>query len=154
MAEPIMTEQDRAEVKKILDEMKGDVEVALYTRRSSIVVPGGEPVCETCPDAEQLLGEVASLNDKIKLSIHDAAVDAEPARKAGLEGSYPALTFRSPATKGTLRYLGLPAGYEFRTLLETLIAVSSGDSGLAPTSKQQLAKVAKPVHLQVFVTPG
>ena len=153
MAEPIMSEQDRAEVKKILDEMKGDVEVALYTRRSSIVAPG-QPACETCPDAEQLLTEVASINDKIKLSIHDSAVDPEPARKAGLEGVYPALTFRSPATKGTLRYLGLPAGYEFRTLLDTLLSVSSGDSGLAPTSKQLLAKVAKPVHLQVFVTPG
>lgn len=153
MAEPILSEHERSEVGKILGVLKGEVAVDLYTRRSSIVAPG-QPECETCPDTEQLLTEVASINDKIKLTVHDGAVDPEPARKAGLEGIVPALTFRSAAVKGTLRYLGLPAGYEFRTLLDVLIAVANGESGLSPEAKEKVAKVSQPVKLQVFVTPG
>src|SRR5438874_2507514 len=136
--EPLLAEADRAEVKKLLDALKGDVEVALFTRRSTIVAPG-QPVCETCPETEQLLQEVAALNDKIKLTVHDSAVDPEPARKAGLEGIHPAIVFRSAATKGTLRYLGIPAGYEFRTLLDTLLSVANADSGLSAVSKESLA---------------
>ena len=152
--EPILSAEDRAEVKRMLDEaMKGDVTVDLYTRKSALVVPGmGEP-SQTGPIAVALLGEVAALSDKIKLSVHDAAVDPEPAKAAGVEGLDPVLVFRGAAVKGTLRYLGLPAGYEFRTLLDTLMMVSSGEPELSPPAKNALAQVAKPVHLQVFVTP-
>jgi alkyl hydroperoxide reductase subunit AhpF len=149
----MLSEADRVEVKKILDEIKTPVNVDLYTRKSSLVAPG-EPVCETCPETEQILAEVAALNPNIKVSVHDAAVDPEPARKAGLEGIHPAMVFSSPAAKGTLRYLGIPAGYEFRTLLDTLLAVGTGDSGLSEPSKQELAKVTRPIHVQVYVTPG
>lgn len=153
MNEPILNEQDRAEITKILGAMTGDVQVDLYTRRSSILVPGQEP-CETCPDTEQLLTEVAaSWTVSLILSL-SAATDPEPARAAGLEGIQPALTFRSPAAKGTLRYLGLPAGYEFRTLLDVLLAVSKGESGLSDEAKEKVRKVSQPVKLQVFVTPG
>ena len=151
--EPIMSEQDRAEVKKILDELTGEVAVDLYTRRSTIVVPG-VPACETCPETEQLMSEVASLNPNIKVTVHDASIDPEPARAAGLEGIHPAMTFKSPAVKGTLRYLGIPAGYEFRTLLDTLLAVGNGNSGLSDEARKSLEKVSQPVKLEVFVTPG
>ena len=154
--EPILSEEDRAEVKKMLDEaLTGDVTVDLYTKKSSLVLPGESETAEkTGPIAEQLITEVASLSSKIKLAVHDAAVDPEPARAAGVEGIDPAFVFRGPSVKGTLRYLGLPAGYEFRTLIDTLVAVSRGESGLSAPARTALATVAKPVHLQVFVTPG
>ena len=136
--EPIMSEQDRAEVKKILAVMMADVQVDLYTSRDG---------CETCPETEQLLGEVASLNEKIKVSVHQKSAE-------GLDGVFPVMEFRGAGVKGKLRYFGIPAGYEFRTLLDTLIAVSSGDSGLSEESKKDLSKVSQPVSMQVFVTPG
>ena len=143
-------------MKKVLEDglTGADVEVDLYTRRSSLVVPGQPEPNEYGRIAEQLLQEVAALNTKIKLSVHDAAADPEPARAAGVEGIDPAIVFRGPAVKGTMRYLGLPAGYEFRTLLDALIHVSRGESGLSPPARSAIAQVQKPVHLQVFVTPG
>lgn len=154
--EPILSAEDSAEVKKMLDEaLTGDVSVDLHTKKSSLVLPGESEATEkTGPVAEQLLSELASLSTKIKLTVHDAAVDPEPARAAGVEGLDPVLVFRGPAVKGTLRYLGLPAGYEFRTLIDTLVAVSRGESGLSEPARTAIAKVAKPVHVQVFVTPG
>lgn len=152
--EPILSAEDRAEVQKMLDAaLTGDVQVHLYTRHGTIVLPGQEPN-EHGPIAEQLLGEVAALNPKIQLTVHDAAADPEPAKAAGVEGIDPAIVFKGAAVKGTLRYLGLPAGYEFRTLIDTLIAVSRGDSGLSAPARTAIAGVAKPVHLEVFVTPG
>jgi alkyl hydroperoxide reductase subunit AhpF len=52
-----------------------------------------------------------------------------------------------------IRYYGLPAGYEFSTVLDAILDVSKGDSGLEAESKEKLAHLAQPVHLEVFVTP-
>jgi glutaredoxin-like protein len=52
-----------------------------------------------------------------------------------------------------LRLYGIPAGYEFASLLGALDLVARGDSGLAPASRQKLKAVSRPLALQVFVTP-
>lgn len=51
-----------------------------------------------------------------------------------------------------IRFYGIPAGYEFTSLIEAIRNVSSGESGLTEKSKQELKKLNKPVHIQVFVT--
>jgi glutaredoxin-like protein len=52
-----------------------------------------------------------------------------------------------------IRYFGIPSGYEFSSLIEDIMMVSSGQSGLSAATKEVLANLEKPVHLQVFVTP-
>jgi len=52
-----------------------------------------------------------------------------------------------------IRFYGLPSGYEFAALLEALRMASSGNSMLATSTREQLKALAKPVHIQVFVTP-
>ena len=52
-----------------------------------------------------------------------------------------------------IRFYGLPAGYEFSSLLDAVLAVSKGDSGLLPASRNKLAQLSEPVHIEVFVTP-
>jgi alkyl hydroperoxide reductase subunit AhpF len=52
-----------------------------------------------------------------------------------------------------IRYSGIPAGHEFSSLLNTLLLVSGRDSGLDSKTRQVLATLDKPIHLQVFVTP-
>lgn len=64
----------------------------------------------------------------------------------------PTLVLRG-AAHGILRYLGIPAGLEFGTLLEDLAAVSRGTTSLTTESRTKLATLTKPVHVQVFVTP-
>ena len=49
--------------------------------------------------------------------------------------------------------LGIPAGYEFASLLESLEMVAKGDSGLAPATREKLKLLSSPLNLQVFVTP-
>ena len=52
-----------------------------------------------------------------------------------------------------IRMYGMPEGYEFGLLVETILDVSSGQSGLGEETKAALAALATPVHLQVFSTP-
>jgi alkyl hydroperoxide reductase subunit AhpF len=52
-----------------------------------------------------------------------------------------------------IRFYGLPAGYEFSSLLDAILAVSRGESGLKEESKEKLRKISQPLHLEVFVPP-
>jgi len=52
-----------------------------------------------------------------------------------------------------IRLYGLPAGYEFAVLIETILLASSGRSGLDPQVRAALAELRTPVLLQVFSTP-
>ncbi len=154
MEDPILSESDRAEVQKLFGAITGDVFVDLYTKRTSIVIPGEESEDDAGPVTEQLLGEVAGLSPHIKLTVHDATTDPEDARTEGVEGFIPAIVFRNATSKGKLRYFGLPAGYEFKTLIDTLVSLGANDSHLSEESRADLAKVTKPVNLKVYVTPG
>jgi alkyl hydroperoxide reductase subunit AhpF len=52
-----------------------------------------------------------------------------------------------------VRFYGLPSGYEFGTLIDAILDVSAGVSQLQDATKQALAGLKSPVHLQVFSTP-
>ncbi len=52
-----------------------------------------------------------------------------------------------------IRMFGIPSGYEFGSLIESIKLVSEGESGLSPETKKQVAKLTKPVKIQVFITP-
>ena len=96
-------------------------------------------------------GDVASLSDQITLTVHDVRTESDLARDTGVS-RVPTLVLRG-AARGVVRYLGIPAGLEFGTLLEDLAAVSRGTTTLNQESRTKLASLTKPVHVQVFVTP-
>jgi glutaredoxin-like protein len=67
----------------------------------------------------------------------------------------PTLLFRERGSQRTnIRFLGLPSGYEFSTLIETLIMLGTGQSDLGERSKSELNQLEGEVLMQSFVTPG
>jgi hypothetical protein len=52
-----------------------------------------------------------------------------------------------------VRFVGLPAGYEFSTLVADVIDISKGQTGLAEQTRAAVAAIDRPVHIQVLVTP-
>jgi glutaredoxin-like protein len=131
--------------------LEGPVTLDLFIEpRSAILVPG-RPECEFCEETRALLEDVAALSDQITLKIHDVRTESDLARDMGVS-RVPTLVF-SGAARGVVRYLGIPAGLEFGTLLEDLAAVSRGTTTLGSDSRTKLATLGKPVHVQVFVTP-
>jgi glutaredoxin-like protein len=103
------------------------------------------------PEAKQLLTELLPLSDKLSLEVYNFLLDKDKVTEYGVD-KVPATAVRNERDYG-IRFYGLPAGYEFATLLDAILSVSRGDSGLKAENKEKLAKVNQPVHLQVFVTP-
>lgn len=107
--------------------------------------------CETCPETKQLLEELAALSDRITLRVHDVEKEPELARERGVT-DVPVLLLAGDQ-HARVRFLGIPSGYEFATLLEGLASLSRGDAGLAPRSIEALGALTGDVKVQVFVTP-
>jgi glutaredoxin-like protein len=51
-----------------------------------------------------------------------------------------------------IRFYGVPAGYEFTTLLNAIQIVGTGNTGLKPETRQALTRITSPVGIDVFVT--
>lgn len=107
--------------------------------------------CEYCADSRRLLEELARLSPKISVETYNLKTDAAKAAEFQIDRA-PAIAVTNGKDYG-IRYFGIPAGYEFGSLVDDILDVSKGESGLAETTKEALAKLAEPLHFQVFVTP-
>jgi hypothetical protein len=47
----------------------------------------------------------------------------------------------------------MPGGYEFSNLIDSIIAVSTGEAGLSDETKTTLAGLTDDVTIKVFATP-
>ena len=152
---PLLSDDDQRSLKnRFRKELKQDVTINLFTVRSAglLVVPGRE--CPTCPQAQELAQEVTALSPKLHLELIDFYTQAEEAQARGVE-RVPCITLEvegQPAPQ--LRFYGIPAGYEFITLLEGIITLSREVSPLRVPTRKILRKLDQDVRLQVFVTPG
>lgn len=147
----IIPQEDQDYIKNLFDEkFESDVTVRFYTQRETgLIVPGQE--CATCKDTRQLLEELVALSDKLTLDVHDFYSEREQAASDGIT-EIPAIVLEG-GNKGKVRFIGVPAGYEFATLVEDLVDVSRGTTGLELHSRDTLADLKEPVHIKVFVTP-
>jgi|SRR5579859_6851879 len=150
--QPILEERDRQAIKQIFEEkLTGPVTIQFFTQPPSLLtIPGRD--CASCEETARLLGEVADLSDQITIEEHDFRTDYAAAEDQHV-GRIPAFILRGKA-RGAVRFFGLPAGYEFSSLIEGLTAVSSGETRLSPETREALAKLKDDVHIQVFSTPG
>jgi len=83
--------------------------------------------------------------------VHDFYTEREQAAEEGIS-EIPAIVLEGE-NKGKVRFIGVPAGYEFATLIEDLIDVSRGTTELEQHSRETLDALTEPVHIKVFVTP-
>jgi glutaredoxin-like protein len=147
---PILQKQDQQAVRQRFEaELTGDVNITLYTQRTGLYIPGRE--CRTCGTTQQLLEEVAALSPKIHLEIVDFYSNQEAARASGID-RIPAFIVSSNGGNN-VRFFGVPAGYEFASLLDTIVEASQGQTELQTKTREWLMKLQKDVHIQVFVTP-
>ena len=52
-----------------------------------------------------------------------------------------------------IRFFGIPSGYEFSSLIESIKLASSGEAQLSPAGIEFIEGLEEPVHIQVYVTP-
>ncbi len=112
--------------------------------------------CDMCEETSQLLDEICTLSSKLHLTKYVMDENLPIAEKYNVHLA-PGLVVAGggdgmPIDYG-IRFAGVPAGYEFGSLIQAIILVSKRDSGLKPAIRDQLKEIQQPVHLQVFVTP-
>jgi glutaredoxin-like protein len=140
----MISDKDKKAVGDRLTKLTGPVKLVIFTQ---------EMECQFCKETRELAEEVAALSDKISVEVKDfLKADAE-AKKLGVD-KIPAIAVLGGGDKDYgIRFYGIPAGYEFMSLLESIEIVSKGESGLSANGKEKIKGLGKPVHLQVFVTP-
>jgi len=138
----MLKDEDKEQVQKQLEELANPVQLVMFTQTVD---------CESCAETEALVEEVASLSDKVEAVIYDFVTDKKQADDY-LVDKIPAIAVVGEKEYG-VRFYGIPMGYEFASLIEAIKNVSSGEPELSDTTKEALAEIDEPVHLQVFVTP-
>jgi len=135
-------DKDRTVVQTRFEELDHPVKLINFTQDTE---------CMYCTETRQLMEKIAGLSDKVSLEVYDFVNDKEPVKMYSID-KIPATVVVGERDYG-IRFYGIPSGYEFGTLIEDIIMVSKGDSGLEQQTRETLATLAEPVHLQVFVTP-
>jgi glutaredoxin-like protein len=138
----LLDDSVREEVTKRFADLTNPVKIINFTQTIE---------CNYCAETRQIMEELADLSDKISLEVYNFIEDKDRAQAYGID-KIPATIVQGKKDSG-IRFYGIPSGYEFVTLLDDITMVSKGESGLSEASKEQLATLTSPIHLQVFVTP-
>jgi glutaredoxin-like protein len=138
----LIPEEHKEHLKSELNEkLENPVKIIMFTQ---------EVECQFCSQTRELMNEMATLSDKIKVEVYDFVADAEKAKQYGVD-KVPATVILGDKDYG-VKYYGLPFGYELQTLIEGLINVSKGKTNIPEETKQRLKEIKVPIHIQVFVT--
>lgn len=137
----LINESQQEKIKEKLKELDGNVKLVVFTQ---------EMECQYCRETRQLMEDIAALSDKISVEVWDFLADKDRVEKYGID-KIPATVIEGIKDYG-IRFYGIPAGYEFTSLINDIIAVSKGESGLSEETKSALSQLDVPVHIQVFIT--
>jgi glutaredoxin-like protein len=135
-------DKDRTVVKTRFEELVHPVKLINFSQ---------EFECLYCAETTRLMKEIAGLSKLITVEMRDFVADGEMVKKYSID-KIPATIVEGERDYG-IRFFGIPTGYEFGTLIEDIIMVSKRDSGLDPRTREALARLGEPIHLQVFITP-
>lgn len=148
---PFLNEQDAAFVRRRLDEqLVHDVTLEFFAPSTGgLTLPGQDG--QIAEYTRQILTEVAALSPRVHLTVHSLIAEPDVAGRFGITRA-PATAIIGARDYG-VRFYGMPAGYEFATLLEVILDVSKAEPPLSEPSKEVLGRLADDAHVQVFVTP-
>ena len=107
------------------------------------------------PESEQvrrLVEELGALHPQLSTESYNFVLDKEKAEALGI-ARIPAIAVMGAEKDYGIRFYGIPTGYEFGTLVDAIVDVGSGDSGLGDETREALRTLERPVHIQVFSTP-
>jgi glutaredoxin-like protein len=137
----LIKEEQKGQLKEKFEELDGDVKLIVFTQ---------EMECMYCEQTRELMEDIAALSDKITVEVYDFVSDSNKVEEYKVD-KIPATVVEGGEDYG-IRFYGIPAGYEFVSLIDAITAVSTGDTGLSDETKAALDQLANDVHIQVFIT--
>ena len=141
----LLNDELREQLKSILDQMKDQVTVALFTSKDQ---------CETCEDTKSFLDEIAGVAGKVTLEQYDIEENQDKALELDVSLTPAIVLLDKNGKDNGIKFNGIPAGHEINSFITGLIEVSGAGEELPDTFLERLRKVTQPVHIKVFVTLG
>ncbi len=136
---------------RFAQELEGKVKIDYFTQRASALYVPGREECAYCEDTLHMLEELASLSDKVTLTVHDFTEAQDEAKKLAID-KVPGTILRGP-TNRALRFYGLPGGNEFPNFIETMIDASKPQIKVGTEAAKHLKKLKGKASIVVYVTP-
>ncbi|MFW6115543.1 MAG: protein disulfide oxidoreductase [Chloroflexota bacterium] len=141
MPESFWDEKTEEEIAEVLSHMAEPVRLLLFVEGDG---------CAACGTQQDLLEALADLSDELTLEIYNLQEHRQAVEEHAID-KFPATVPAGEKDYG-IRYFGLTAGQEFASLLQTIVMISTGRSGLEPELEALVRRLQAPVHVQVFVT--
>lgn len=147
----MIPDQDREFLKeKFSEEMLDTVTIIAFTTKARNRNANGLE-CEFCDETQQIVEELADLSDKIEVVRHEFSPDDQLVKDLGVD-KLPALVLQGPK-EGSVKYYGIPGGFEFSSLVEDIVDASRGSTDLSENVKEKIRGIQRDAHIQVFMTP-
>jgi alkyl hydroperoxide reductase subunit AhpF len=143
----LISAPDQQRLRDAFAEMTRSVRLVFFTQTLG---------CETCVQARQILDELPPLSDRITIEEVNLVLDADKATQYGVDRA-PSIAVVAHDDAGDhdtrIRFAGTPSGYEFSSLIHSVMLAGGRPTSLTEAQRQRLAAVDRPVTLQVFTTP-
>lgn len=140
---PLISDEVAGQLKEEFAGLVGPVRLAVFSQ--ALADPESEQV-------KRLVEELVALDPRLSGEAYNFVLDKEKVEALGI-ARIPAVAILGAEKDYGIRFYGLPSGYEFGTLVDAVLDVSRGESGLLPETREALAGLERPVHIQVFSTP-
>jgi len=137
----LMDEKTKKELKRVLGKLPTRVKLIYFTQDNA---------CPACSQQQKILEALAQLTDKVVLETNDFIRDAKKAAQYGID-KIPATAVIGKKDHG-LRFYGMTAGYEFQSLIETILMVATNKTGLSVELEDLVKNIKQPVHIEVMTT--
>ncbi len=139
----LLNDEIRGQLTEMLRDLPHPVRLVLFTQPED---------CQYCSIIHELVDEVAATSPHVSVEVHDFAADKASVALYKIDKA-PAIAIVGARDYG-LRFFGIPANYEFSTLLHAIQLAGRGASlELDAATREYLQTLNQPVHYQVFVTP-
>jgi alkyl hydroperoxide reductase subunit AhpF len=138
-----------ADIKERFSELVHPVKLVVFSQ--ALQHPESEEV-------KRLIEELAALDDRLIVETKNFIIDKESAEALKVH-HIPGLAILRAGQDGApdvdygVRFFGLPMQYDFGVLIDGIVDVSKGESGLEPATIEALNALPQKIHLQIFTTP-
>lgn len=139
----ILNAQTMSEVRQQFAQLRDPVKLVVFSQSLE--------AADLCIQNEQLVREVAELDDRMSVEVLNPALDRERAEAYGVD-RVPAIVVEGARDYG-LRFYGVPSGYEFANLIDAIVVASTGEPALSEATRTSLGTLTTDVDIKVFSTP-
>jgi alkyl hydroperoxide reductase subunit AhpF len=139
----LLSDEIAVELREAFSGLKDPVRLVVFSQALA------DPLSE---EVRRLVEELAALDDKLSAEPANFVLDAERVSELGIERT-PAIAILGAEKDYGVRFYGAPAGYEFGSLVDAILDVSSGTSILSDETRAALAALERDVRVRVFSTP-